>query len=286
MMGQKVKNFKNKVAVITGGASGLGLAMAKRFGQEGMKIMLGDIEHESLGRALKELSELDIEAHGVYCDVSKSEDVESLAKRTLEHFGGVHVLCNNAGVAPSGLIWEHSTKDWEWAMGPNVWGVIHGIRVFTPILLKQNEDAHIVNTASVAGLMSFNGMGLYCATKHVVVTMTECLYHDLMNTSDRVSCSVLCPAYVPTKISESERNRPSNLKDDRVKSEDELNREENLRKAVASGKISADQVAEQVLKSIKEDRFYILTHPQIKPAIEKRYEDILSEAQPRDTSKR
>ena len=187
-----MRNLKNKVAVITGGASGLGLAMAKRFGREGMRIVLADIELERLNAAVADLENLGVAAIGVSCDVSRAEDVENLAHRTLEHFGSVNVVCNNAGVAPSGLIWEHSTKDWEWAFGPNVWGVIHGIRVFTPILLNQKEEGHIVNTASVAGLMSFNGMGLYCTTKHAVVTMTECLHHDLTSVAEHVNCSVLC----------------------------------------------------------------------------------------------
>jgi NAD(P)-dependent dehydrogenase (short-subunit alcohol dehydrogenase family) len=281
-----LKQFENKVAVITGGASGLGLAMARRFGAAGMKIMIADIESDNLSTAVDSLRESNIDANGVLCDVSNAEDVEQLAQETLNTYGAVHVVCNNAGVAPSGLIWEHSTKDWEWAMGPNVWGVIHGIRVFTPILLGQKEEGHIINTASVAGLMSFNGMGLYCMTKHSVVTMSECLHHDLESTCEHVRCSVLCPAYVPTQIAASERNRPNHLKDNRNKSKDELVREENLRKAVESGKISAEQVAEQVFDAVKDNRFYILTHPKIKPAIGMRYEDIQEERSPRDTSRR
>ena len=281
-----MKSFENKVAVITGGASGLGLAMAKRFGTEGMKIVLADIEEEPLQIATSELKKMGIDALGIPCDVSKGEDVERVAQQTIEHYKSIHIVCNNAGVAPSGIIWEHSTKDWEWAMGPNVWGVIHGIRVFTPILLSQKEEGHIINTASVAGLMSFNGMGLYCTTKHSVVTMTECLHHDLTSVCDNVRCSVLCPAYVPTGIADSERNRPQDLKDERIKSEDEIKLEDNLKKAVESGKISADDVANRVLEAIQKKEFYILTHPKIKPAIETRFQDILTERLPVDTSKR
>ncbi len=280
-----MRNLKNKVAVITGGASGLGLAMAKRFGREGMRIVLADIELERLNAAVADLENLGVAALGVSCDVSRAEDVENLAHRTLEHFGSVNVVCNNAGVAPSGLIWEHSTKDWEWAFGPNVWGVIHGIRVFTPILLNQKEEGHIVNTASVAGLMSFNGMGLYCTTKHAVVTMTECLHHDLTSVAEHVNCSVLCPAYVPTGIADSERNRPEHLQDKRTKSASEMEMEKNLKKAVESGKITAEQVADHVLTAIQEKHFYILTHSKIKPAIEIRLQDILLERSPVDTSK-
>ena len=281
-----MKNLKDKVTVITGGASGLGFAMAHRFAQEGVKIVIADIEEGPLQAAVSKLQKTGVSTIGVKCDVSLGEDVEKLAHQTLEHFGAINIVCNNAGVAPSGVIWEHSTKDWEWAMGPNVWGVIHGIRVFTPIMLKQKEEGHIVNTASVAGLMSFNGMGLYCMTKHAVVTMTECLHHDLTKASEHVRCSVLCPAYVPTDIANSERNRPDNLREERTKSDDEIKMEENLKKAVASGKISADQVADQVLQSIREKHFYILTHPKIKPAIETRFQDILLERPPVDTSQR
>ena len=281
-----MKNLKDKVAVITGGASGLGFAMAQRFAQEGVKIVLADIEDGPLQTAVGKVEKAGVDTLGIKCDVSVGEDVENVAHQTIKHFGSINIVCNNAGVAPSGLIWEHSTKDWEWAMGPNVWGVIHGIRVFTPILLSQKEEGHIVNTASVAGLMSFNGMGLYCTTKHAVVTMTECLHHDLTNVSEHVRCSVLCPAYVPTGIANSERNRPDSLREERTKSEGELRMEENLKQAVESGKISAAQVADQVLQSIREKHFYILTHSKIKPAIETRFQDILLERPPIDTSKR
>ncbi|NIO41516.1 MAG: SDR family NAD(P)-dependent oxidoreductase, partial [Burkholderiales bacterium] len=219
----------------------------------------------------------------VRCDVSRAEDVEDLAEQTLSKYSGVHVVCNNAGVAPGGLVWEHSTKDWEWGMGPNLWGVIHGVRVFTPLLLKQGTEAHIVNTASVAGLLTLPGMGLYCVTKHAVVSLTECLHHDLMASTSKVRCSVLCPAYVPTRIADSERNRPIRLADDRGKSAEDLQRQEALRHAVESGRISADQVADAVLDAIREERFYILTHQRIKPAIETRMQDILLERLPTNT---
>lgn len=278
-----MKQFKDRVAVVTGGASGLGRAMAVRFAREGMKVVLADIEETVLNATVEEFLSAGHDAIGVRCDVSKGEDVEALAQKTLKHFGAVHVVCNNAGVAPGGVIWEHTTKDWEWAMGPNVWGVIHGVRVFTPILLNQNSEGHIVNTASVAGLLTLPGMGLYCVTKHAVVSLTECLHHDLVAHSDKVRCSVLCPAYVPTRIAESERNRPQHLSDDRPKSEEDIRREENMRHAVASGKISADQVADAVFDAVRDERFYILTHQRIKPAIETRMQDILLERLPTNT---
>jgi len=278
-----MKQFKDRVAVVTGGASGLGRAMAVRFAREGMKVVLADIEETVLNATVEEFLSAGHDAIGVRCDVSKGEDVEALAQKTLKHFGAVHVVCNNAGVAPGGVIWEHTTKDWEWAMGPNVWGVIHGVRVFTPILLNQNSEGHIVNTASVAGLLTLPGMGLYCVTKHAVVSLTECLHHDLVAHSDKVRCSVLCPAYVPTRIAESERNRPQHLSDDRPKSEEDIRREENMRHAVASGKISADQVADVVVDAVRDESFYILTHELIKPAIETRMQDILLERLPTNT---
>ncbi len=278
-----MKQFTDRVAVVTGGASGLGRAMAWRFAREGMKIVLADIEQTKLDTTLGEFQEAGHEAIAVQGDVSRAADVESLAEQTLAAFGAVHIVCNNAGVAPGGLVWEHTVKDWEWAMGPNVWGVIHGVRVFTPILLKQNTEAHIVNTASVAGLLSLPGMGLYCVTKHAVVTLTECLHHDLVENSDKVRCSVLCPAYVPTGIADSERNRPAHLRDDRPKSEQELRREEGLRRAVESGRITAEEVADAVFNAIRDKRFYILTHQRIKPAIETRMQDILLERSPTNT---
>jgi NAD(P)-dependent dehydrogenase (short-subunit alcohol dehydrogenase family) len=279
-----MKTFKDRVAVVTGGASGLGRAMAWRFAREGMKIVLADIEKDSLDKTEAEFREAGFTAFGVRCDVSKGAEVEALAEKTLRDFGAVHVVCNNAGVAPGGLLWEQTEKDWEWAMGVNVWGVIHGVRVFTPIMLKQGDEGHIINTASVAGLLSLPGMGVYCLTKHAVVTLSECLHHDLAAHTDKLRCSVLCPAYVPTRISESERNRPALLRDpDKPKSAEDLAREEQLRHAVQSGKISAEQVAELVFEAVRDSRFYILPHQKIKPAIETRLQDILLERSPTNT---
>ncbi|HWQ37587.1 MAG TPA: SDR family oxidoreductase [Burkholderiales bacterium] len=281
-----MRQFKDRVAVVTGGASGIGRAMALRFAREGMKVVLADIEGPALEATEREFRDLGLSATGVLCDVSKARDVEALAQAALRAHNGVHVVCNNAGVAPLGLVWEHSVKDWEWALGVNVWGVIHGIRVFTPILLRQGDEGHIVNTASVAGLLSLPGMGMYCLTKHAVVALTETLYHDLTRRSDRVRCSVLCPAYVPTRISDSERNRPPDLRDGRTRSEEEQALEQQLRHAVQSGRISAEQVADMVLEAIRAERFYILPHQRIKGAIETRMQDILMERAPTDTLKR
>lgn len=278
-----MKEFKDRVAVVTGGASGLGRAMALRFAREGMKIVLADVQADALNKTESELRAAGIAVLAVQTDVSKGGDVDALADKAFKAFGGVHILCNNAGVAPGGTIWEQSEKDWEWTIGVNVWGVIHGIRAFVPRMIAQDTESHVVNTASVAGLLSLPGMGMYCMSKHAVVTISECLHHDLTEAGAKVRASVLCPAYVPTAISESERNRPALLREEKKKSARDLQREEQLRRAVQSGRISAEQVADLVLESIAAEKFYILPHQKIKPAIETRLQDILLERPPTNT---
>lgn len=281
-----MQTFQDRVAVITGGGSGLGLAMARRFAREGMRLVLADVQPDALAGAVAEFEAAGTPVLGVRCDVSKQADVDALRDAALERFGKVHVLCNNAGVAPGGLAWESTIEDWQWCLGVNVYGVIHGLRSFVPHLLAQNEPAHIVNTASVAGLLSPPGMAIYCVSKHAVVTLTECLHHDLAAKSDLVKASVLCPAYVPTGISDSERNRPAELRNaPREMTPEDLAREEALRHAVKSGRITADDVAERVFEAVRDERFYILTHQKIKGAIETRMQDILLERAPTDTSR-
>jgi NAD(P)-dependent dehydrogenase (short-subunit alcohol dehydrogenase family) len=281
-----MKVFKDRVAVVTGGASGLGRAMALRFAREGMKIVLADIEKEALSKAEKEFKESGYPVLAVRTDVSNGGEVDALADKTFKTFGGAHILCNNAGVAPGGTVWEQSEKDWEWTLDVNVWGVIHGIRAFVPRMLEQNVEGHVVNTASVAGLLSLPGMAMYCVSKHAVVTLTECLHHDLIEFGAKIRASVLCPAFVPTGISDSERNRPDALREEKEKSQADLQREEQLRHAVKSGRISAEQVADLVFQAIGADKFYILPHQKIKPAIETRMQDILLERDPTNTLKR
>ena len=281
-----MKVFEDRVAVVTGGASGLGRAMALRFARAGMKIVLADIEKDALNATEKQFSEAGHSVLAVRTDVSKGREVDALADKAFRTFGGVHVLCNNAGVAPGGTVWEQSEKDWEWTLGVNVWGVIHGIRAFVPRMLEQNLEGHVVNTASVAGLLSPPGMAMYCVSKHAVVTLTECLHHDLIEFGAKIRASVLCPAFVPTGISDSERNRPDALREEKPKSNTDLQREEQLRHAVKSGRISAEQVAELVFQAIAADKFYILPHQRIKPAIETRMQDILLERDPTNTLKR
>lgn len=281
-----MKEFRDKVAVITGGASGLGLAMARHAAARGMKLVLADIEEDALRRAEQEFLKAGVPVIGIWTDVSRAQDIERLAEKSLAAFGAVHLLCNNAGVAAGGAVWENTIADWEWVLGVNVWGVIHGVRTFLPIMLRQDTECHVVNTASVAGLLSVPNMGIYCVSKHSVVTLSECLHHDLQQRDASIGVSVLCPAYVPTGIADSERNRPALLRNaQRPRTAEEIAREEQLRHAVTSGRITAEQVAGQVFDAVENDRFYVLTHPKIKSAIETRMQDILLERAPTDTSK-
>jgi len=275
-----MKQLKGKVAAVTGAASGLGRSMALAFATEGMDLALADVDEKNLGAVEEEVRSKGVRTITQRVDVSRAEDVESFRDQTLSRLGGIHLVCNNAGVSPLGAVWEASVADWQWILGVNLWGVIHGVRAFTPHLIAQNEG-HIVNTASVAGLISPPGSGAYNVTKHAVVTLSESLVHDLRERKSAVGVSVLCPAYVPTGIVDSERSRPKDLPASE-KSKETLAREAMLRKAVSSGKVSADQVAQAVVAAVKEERFYILTHPRIKGAIQARMEDILEERAPRN----
>ena len=256
--------------------------MAMHFAREGMHVALADIDQASLDVTAAELRALGVEAIGIRTDVSKAAEVDALAARVVAELGGVHVVCNNAGISPLGAAWENTLADWEWMLGVNLWGVIHGVRAFTPLLLAQDEG-HIVNTASVAGLINPPGSAMYNVTKHAVVALTETLFHDLAGRKSKVGCSVLCPAYVPTGIADSERSRPAALANPgATKSAEQQAREDMLKKAVRSGRLSADDIGAAVLAAVKEERFYILTHPRIKGAIQARMEDILEGRSPRN----
>ena len=278
-----MKQLKGKVAAVTGAASGLGRSMALAFAAEGMDVALADVDEVSLSSVESEVQALGVRAITLKVDVSDAKQVDGLRDQALGRLGGVHVVCNNAGVSPLGAAWEASVADWQWILGVNLWGVIHGVRAFAPHLIAQDEG-HIVNTASVSGLISPPGSAAYNVTKHAVVALSETLHHDLRERNSRVGVSVLCPAYVPTGIVDSERNRPKELPAS-PKSEQTRAREAMLRKAVTSGKVSADQVAQAVLAAIRDERFYILTHPRIKGAIRARMEDLLNDRAPRDPLK-
>jgi NAD(P)-dependent dehydrogenase (short-subunit alcohol dehydrogenase family) len=266
-----------KVAVITGGASGIGQAVAERAAAEGMKIVLADIEKDALNETARLLSNNGAEVLAVVTDVSDAASVEALRDRALDRFGVVHLLHNNAGVGGGGLAWTVTEADWKWILGVNLWGVIHGIRAFVPVMLAQGEG-HVVNTASMAGMLSPQLMAPYCVTKHSVVTLSECLYRDLRLVGSNVGVSVLCPGFVRTGISESERNRPVWAP---APEADAVT--EGLRAAV--GQLVADGinpsvVADHVLDAVRANHFYIFTHPEMKAAIELRMGDVLEERAP------
>jgi NAD(P)-dependent dehydrogenase (short-subunit alcohol dehydrogenase family) len=269
-----------KVAAVTGAASGLGRAMALAFASEGMHLALADVDQAGLQETRTLLNRQGAKSIAMRVDVSKTSEVEAFAQKCFQELGAVHLVCNNAGVAVSGPVWETSEAEWQWILGVNLLGVVHGVRAFAPRLIAQDEG-HIVNTASVAGLISPPGMGAYCVSKHAVVTLSEALHHDLRERGSRVGVSVLCPAYVPTGIADSERNRPPGLAVS-SKSNERLAKEAALRKAVAAGKLSPDDVARAVIAAVKENRFYVLTHPAIKVAVRARMEDVLEERAPRD----
>jgi NAD(P)-dependent dehydrogenase (short-subunit alcohol dehydrogenase family) len=270
-----MNELKGKVAAVTGAASGLGRAMALAFADEGMHLALADVDAQGLDKTRDEVASRNVKCFSVRVDVSKAAEVEAFAERTASELKGIHLVCNNAGVALSGAVWENSEAEWQWILGVNLWGVVHGVRAFAPRLIAQNQG-HIVNTASVAGLISPSGMGAYCVSKHAVVTLSESLHQDLRERGSAVGVSVLCPAYVPTRIAETQPPQPV------VKSKERLAKEAMLKKAVSSGKLSADDVAHAVVSAVKQNRFYILTHPAIKGAIRARMEDVLEERSPRD----
>jgi len=271
-----MKDFKDKVAVITGAASGIGRALADRCVQEGMKAVLADVEAEPLATAEASLKASGATVLAVQTDVSQVRDVEALAQKTMEAFGAVHVLCNNAGVGTEAAVWESTLAEWEWIVGVNLWGVVHGVRVFVPLMLAQDAECHIVNTASTAGLISGPGLGAYKVTKHGVVTLSETLHHELAERGAKVKVSVLCPGIVNTRIMESARNRPGGLPPTGPRGPASEERWEALRRLVPAG-MPAAQVADAVFEALRKDRFYILTHPEGKEAVRTRMEDILQE---------
>ncbi len=256
-----MQDFRDKVAVVTGGASGIGRAMVDRFAAAGMRVVVADVEATALAAAERELRDRGTQVLAVRADVADPGAVEAMAQATLERFGGVHVLCNNAGVSVGGPMWEHTLDDWRWVLGVNLWGVIHGIRTFVPIMIRQGEPAHVVNTASLAGLSSNPFLGVYNVTKHAVVTLSETLAQELALVGAPVKVSVLCPGFVQTKIADSNRNRPAELADgaDRLRP---VEFEEAIRTAIASG-LSPAAVAELVFAAIRDERFYVLPHPEL-----------------------
>ena len=274
-----MKEFRDKVAVVTGAASGIGHALAQRFARAGMKIVLADVEPAALAQAAREIEALGAPALAVQTDVSKAAAVERLAQATLEKFGAVHVVCNNAGVVMSAPSWMNTVADWEWVLGVNLWGVIHGIRVFTPILLSQGVEGHIVNTASVAGMIPGPGTSAYNVSKFGVVALSESLHYELTMLGSPVRVSVLCPGFVNTRIMDAERNRPAALGETAPKMPGADEMEQMGRQLLAAG-APPSQVAEVVFDAIRDERFYIFPAPEWKQFIRARMEGILAERTP------
>lgn len=277
-----MKELKGKVAVVTGAASGIGRALAERSAQEGMKVVLADIEEAALAQAERELRAAGASVLAVRTDVSKADDIAALAQKTLDAFGAVHLLFNNAGVSAGTTVWESTQADWEWVIGVNLWSVIHATRIFVPLMLAQESECHIVNTASVAGLVSGPGLGVYKVTKHGVVTLSETLQCELVERGSKIKVSLLCPGWVNTRIMESGRNRPGELQNapgSVVLAPETKARIQEIAHAVQSGS-SPQQVAQQVFDAVKKEQFYILTHPEWKPLIRQRMENILNEESP------
>lgn len=276
-----MKEFKDKVAVITGGASGIGRAIAERCATEGINIILADIEENALATAKSELEAIGASVLAVQTDVSKAEDIETLANKTIDAYGEVHLLFNNAGVGTPGTVWELSLGDWKWVLGVNLWGVIHGIRAFTPLMLKQDNECHIVNTSSIAGLDCYPYMSPYGVSKFGIVSLSESLHHELEDLGSKIKVSVLCPGFVKTRLTEADRNRPvGSMESPGIVSEKALETIQRMDSAIEERGISSEKVAEVVFKAIEEERFYIITHKDSFADIEKRMNNILQERNP------
>lgn len=278
-----MRAFQDRVAVITGSASGIGRSLARRCAHEGMKVVLADIEEAALAETETELRALGAPVLTVVTDVSQARDVELLAQKTLDAYGAVHLLCNNAGVGVVRSVWESTLADWQWVLGVNLWGVVHGVRVFVPIMLSQDTECHIVNTASIAGLVVGPGSSSsYNVSKHGIVALSETLYYELAQRGAKVKVSVLCPSWVATRIFDAERNRPIELRNDPLTLPADPLAEAVIqagRQAAQHG-MSPEQVAEQVFQAITREQLYIFTHPETKEWVRIQMEHMLAERNP------
>jgi NAD(P)-dependent dehydrogenase (short-subunit alcohol dehydrogenase family) len=276
-----MREFRGNVAVVTGAASGMGRAFAERFAREGMHVVLADIEEPALDLAVSEMSAAGYDVIGVRTDVARLQSVQDLARRALERFGKIHVLCNNAGVDGylDGPIWEATDKDWQWTFGVNFWGVVHGVRTFLPIMLEQDEDGHMVNTASATGVVQANNM--YGVTKHAVVALSEVVYTQLKQRGARVGISALCPGVVNTRIFEAARNRPAELRNAEPGSGASAGAQ--MRAQMIERMASAlppAQVAEMLLDAIRNEQFYVMTDHEWDERIETRHRNIMRRGVP------
>ena len=278
-----MREFKGKVAVVTGAASGIGRGLAERFIQEGMRVVLADIEESALERTGEELGAKGAAGVALRTDVAKRSDIEALAQKTLDAFGAAHVLVNNAGVGAGSSPWESTWNDWEWVIGVNLWGAINGVKVFTPIMLAQNTECHIVNTASAAGLSAFVPVAPYQVTKHAIVALSENLSVSLAQRKALIKVSVLCPGFVKTRIFEAERNRPVALANDPAETGPRADAiPDGAKKALETG-MSPSAYADRVLKAIRDEAFYVFTHPEEMPHFQDRMDGIVSGRSPRNS---
>ena len=282
-----MQSFAEKTAVVTGAGSGLGREFALLGAKLGMRLVLADVQQDALKQTEASAIALGADVLTQVCDVRHGDEVESLAHSAVQRFGSIHLVFNNAGVGAGGLIWESTQHDWEWVLGVNLWGVIHGVRVFTPIMLASEKSdptfqGHIVNTASMAGLLTPPAMGVYNVSKHAVVALTETLYHDLSLIESSLGVSVLCPYFVPTGISQSESVRPSDAKPAEPATRSQQLSQAMLEKAVTAGKVSAAEVAQMTFDAIRARQFYIYSHPQALGNVDRRMQDILHARNPSD----
>jgi NAD(P)-dependent dehydrogenase (short-subunit alcohol dehydrogenase family) len=281
-----IDNFKGKTAVLTGAGSGFGLECARIAARLGMNLVLVDVQEDALEQAAKELTAQGANVMACKVDVSDASAMEQLALQVQQRFGAPHLVFNNAGVGSGGLIWENSVADWQWVLGVNLWGVVHGVRLFTPMMLQAakqdpNYQGHIVNTASMAGLLAAPNMGVYNVSKHAVVALSETLHQDLQLVSDQVGASVLCPYFVPTGISQSHRNRPADVAANKP-TQSQLIGQAMSDKAVGSGKVSAAEVAQKVFDAVQAGQFYIYSHPQALSLVNQRMQAVVEGTNPPD----
>ena len=281
-----IEDFKGKTAVLTGAGSGFGLECARIGAKLGMNLVLVDVQQDALDKAAAEMTAQGAQVLARKVDVANAQAMEQLAADVKARFGAPHFVFNNAGVGAGGLVWENTVADWEWVLGVNVWGVVHGVRLFTPMMLEAAKtdpayQGHIVNTASMAGLLTPPNMGIYNVSKHAVVSLTETLYQDLQLVSDQVSASVLCPYFVPTGISQSHRNRPADLAAEKPTASQLIGQAQSD-KAVGSGKVSAADVAQKVFDAVASGQFYIYSHPQALGNVQSRMEAIVMGNNPPD----
>ena len=281
-----IENFEGKVTVLTGAGSGFGLECARIAARRGMRLVLVDVQQDALDAAAAEVRALGAEVLARRVDVSDAPQMEQLARDVHQQWGAPHLVFNNAGVGSGGLVWENTVRDWQWVLGVNLWGVIHGVRLFTPMMLDAARAdpswrGHIVNTASMAGLLNPPNMGVYNVSKHAVVSLTETLYHDLSLVTDQVGASVLCPYFVPTGITLSERNRPQDMAHEQPTASQRISAA-MITKAVDSGRVSAAEVAQKVFDAAATGQFYVFSHPQALGNVRSRMDSIVQGANPPD----